>query len=81
MLRAQEGKRPGGNRCRLCELADGPGGSELGPEDAAELAEVLADRRVYGSTVIQVLRARGVRVSDAQVGHHRRAHVDGWSAK
>jgi hypothetical protein len=39
----------------------------LGPEDAAELAELLADKTVVVQAVWRALRARGIGVSEAAV--------------
>ena len=78
-LRETQGdKRPGGNRCRMCTLAD-PDDSPLGPDDAFELAEALADPGIFASTLIQVLKGRAHEVTNAMIGNHRRQHVDGWT--
>lgn len=41
--------------------------SYLGPEDAAELAELLADRTVFAPAIWRALRDRGIGVSESAV--------------
>lgn len=70
---AQQGKRAGGSRCRICVLIE-----EMPQPDAKDLAEVVADPAIFASTIIEVLRQRGIEVTDPQIGNHRRNHVPTW---
>lgn len=63
----------------MCHLTD-PDTSPLGADDAAELTTALGSRRIFASTIINVLEKRGEAVTGAQVGHHRREHVPGWAS-
>lgn len=73
----QEGKKAGGIRCAMCVLSD-PETSALGADEARELAEALSVRGVFASTLIEVLKRREIAVTQAQITHHRREHVEGW---
>lgn len=74
---AQEERGRGGTRCRVCELVAGE--AELQGQDAADLEQALratGPSGITATTIIEVLKRRGVTVSDSQVGNHRRNHLD-----
>jgi len=66
----QASRLGGGSRCLMCTTIESWTG-----QDARDLAEALADRTIYASTIIAALKARGVEATDNQVGNHRRKHV------
>lgn len=75
----QSSKQLGNKRCSMCSLAD-PETTELRPKsDAVELAEAFTDKSLSSSTLAQVLRARGAKVTPSTVQRHRNEHVAGWS--
>lgn len=66
----QASRKAPGSRCLMCETV------KAWPEpDASDLAAALADRSIYSSTIITVLKSRGIEATDSQVGNHRRKHL------
>ena len=64
---AQAVKRHSGKPCGIADVKEA-----LSKKDAAELDAVLADASIMHTTIAEVLKSRGLRMSDQIVAHHRK---------
>lgn len=55
-----------GHKCRTCQLL-----GQLEPDDAAEIAAVMADKNIQTEPIVRALNNRGIDIGSNSVRKHR----------